>query len=104
MLIQNDPYVMHKRFDPPISPEALERMSFEEKYEGFCVDLIKVLSPYGHQGTLAADYTPERNIQFHFQAIVRTSWNISDATSSRRTFLLTDALLDVDSLKEVSRH
>ena len=41
--MQNDPYVMHKKFDPPITPEALERMSFEEKYEGFCVDLIKVL-------------------------------------------------------------
>ena len=76
--VQNDPYVMHKRFDPPISPEALERMSFEEKYEGFCVDLIKVLSPSGHQGTLAADYTAERNIRFHFQAIresLGTSWN-----------------------------
>ena len=33
---------MHKIFDPPISPEALQRMSFEEKYEGFCVDLVKV--------------------------------------------------------------
>lgn len=41
---QNDPYVMDKKFDPPITPEALERMSFEEKYEGFCVDLIKVIS------------------------------------------------------------
>ena len=41
-LSQNDPYVMHKLFDPPISPEALQRMSFEEKYEGFCVDLVKV--------------------------------------------------------------
>ena len=81
MVFQNDPYVMHKRFDPPISPEALERMSFEEKYEGFCVDLIKVLSPCGHQGTLAADYTADRNIRFHFQAIVRTSGNISDTTS-----------------------
>jgi len=40
----NDPYVMHKIFDPPISPEALQRMSFEEKYEGFCVDLIKELA------------------------------------------------------------
>ena len=41
--MQNDPYVMHKKFpDPQPSPEALERMSFEEKYEGFCVDLIKV--------------------------------------------------------------
>lgn len=37
---------MHKKFDPPITPEALERMSFEEKYEGFCVDLIKVLICY----------------------------------------------------------
>ena len=33
---------MHKIFDPPISPEALQRMSFEEKYEGFCVDMVKV--------------------------------------------------------------
>ena len=33
---------MHKLFDPPISPEALQRMSFEEKYEGFCVDMVKV--------------------------------------------------------------
>ena len=33
---------MHKIFHPPISPEALQRMSFEEKYEGFCVDLVKV--------------------------------------------------------------
>ena len=33
---------MHKIFNPPISPEALQRMSFEEKYEGFCVDLVKV--------------------------------------------------------------
>jgi len=42
----NDPYVMHKKFPPESqpSPEALERMSFEEKYEGFCVDLIKELA------------------------------------------------------------
>jgi len=40
----NDPYVMGKLFDTPITPEALQRMSFEEKYEGFCVDLIKALA------------------------------------------------------------
>jgi len=42
--VMNDPYVMSKIFEPAISPEALQRMSFEEKYEGFCVDLIKELS------------------------------------------------------------
>ena len=43
IIIQNDPYVMHKIFDTTkFSPEALARMSFEEKYEGFCVELIKV--------------------------------------------------------------
>jgi len=40
----NDPYVMHKLFDPMPSPEALQRMSFEEKYEGFCIELIKELA------------------------------------------------------------
>jgi len=40
----NDPYVMKKIFDPAKEPEALKRMSFEEKYEGFCVDLIKELA------------------------------------------------------------
>lgn len=40
----NDPYVMHKMFDPPYAAEALQRMSFEEKYEGFCIELIKELA------------------------------------------------------------
>ena len=41
--LQNDPYVMHKKFDMTVvTPEALERMSFLEKYEGFCIDLIQV--------------------------------------------------------------
>merc|ERR1719228_1083659 len=40
----NDPYVMAKIFDPPIAPEALQRMSFKEKYEGFCIELIKELA------------------------------------------------------------
>jgi hypothetical protein len=33
---------MERIFDYPVTPEAKERMSFEERYEGFCVDLIKV--------------------------------------------------------------
>jgi len=40
----NDPYVMKKSQGPEVTPEALARMSFEEKYEGFLVDLIKKLS------------------------------------------------------------
>jgi len=39
----NDPYVMHKIL-PDVTPEALQRMSFKEKYEGFCLDLIKELA------------------------------------------------------------
>ena len=33
---------MERIFDYPVTPEAKERMSFEERFEGFCVDLIKV--------------------------------------------------------------
>ena len=34
---------MHKVFKKgTVTQEALKRMSFEEKYEGFCVELIKV--------------------------------------------------------------
>jgi len=41
----NDPYVMHKVFKKgTVTQEALKRMSFEEKYEGFCVELIKKLA------------------------------------------------------------
>jgi hypothetical protein len=37
---------MERIFDYPVTPEAKERMSFEERYEGFCVDLIKVNMVY----------------------------------------------------------
>ena len=46
---------MHKIFDPPISPEALQRMSFEEKYEGFCVDLVKVDFIYYCRGVVSKE-------------------------------------------------
>ncbi|XP_023349086.1 glutamate receptor ionotropic, kainate 2 isoform X2 [Eurytemora carolleeae] len=39
-----EPFVIERIFDYPVSPEAKERMSFEERFEGFCVDLIKELS------------------------------------------------------------
>ncbi len=42
-LFQTAPFVMERIFDYPVTPEAKERMSFEERYEGFCVDLIKVI-------------------------------------------------------------
>ena len=41
---QNSPYVMEKEFDPEITEEAKNRLSFLERYEGFCIDLIKELS------------------------------------------------------------
>jgi len=40
----NSPYVMEKEFGPEVTQEAKDRMSFLERYEGFCVDLIKALS------------------------------------------------------------
>merc|ERR1712080_692147 len=40
----NDPYVMKKTQGPEVTPGALARMSFDEKYEGFLVDLIKDLA------------------------------------------------------------
>merc|ERR1719150_1450363 len=40
----NSPYVMEKEFGPEVTEEAKNRMSFLERYEGFCVDLIKELS------------------------------------------------------------
>jgi hypothetical protein len=43
-LFQTAPFVMERIFDYPVTPEAKERMSFEERYEGFCVDLIKVIN------------------------------------------------------------
>ena len=39
---KNSPYVMEKEFDSTVTPEAKARFSFLERYEGFCVDLIKV--------------------------------------------------------------
>ena len=42
-VLQTAPFVMERIFDYPVTPEAKERMSFEERFEGFCVDLIKVL-------------------------------------------------------------
>jgi len=38
------PYVMERIFDPPVLEETRDRMAFEERYEGFCVDLIKELA------------------------------------------------------------
>lgn len=35
---------MEKEFDPEITEEAKNRLSFLERYEGFCIDLIKELS------------------------------------------------------------
>jgi len=40
----NDPYVMEKIFAKDVTPEAKARMSFLEKHEGFCIDLIKELA------------------------------------------------------------
>ena len=42
MILQTEPFVIEREFDYPVSLEAKERMSFQERYEGFCVDLIKV--------------------------------------------------------------
>lgn len=39
---QNTPFVIMKSLDVP--KETLERMSFEEKYEGYVLDLVKHLS------------------------------------------------------------
>merc|ERR1719495_922533 len=39
-----EPFVIERLFDYPVSPEAKERMSFEERYEGFAVDLLRFLS------------------------------------------------------------
>ena len=33
---------MEKEFDPPVTQETKLRMSFLERYEGFCIDVIKV--------------------------------------------------------------
>ena len=41
-IFKTEPFVIERIFDYPVSPEAKERMSFEERFEGFCVDLIKV--------------------------------------------------------------
>ena len=43
-VLQNDPYVMEKTFETKITPETLNRLSFLERYEGFCIDLIKELA------------------------------------------------------------
>lgn len=40
--VQNTPFVIMKSLDVP--KETLERMSFEEKYEGYVLDLVKHLS------------------------------------------------------------
>jgi hypothetical protein len=40
--LQNTPFVILKSLDVP--KETLERMSFEEKYEGYVLDLVKYLS------------------------------------------------------------
>ena len=32
---------MEKEFDPPVTQETKLRMSFLERYEGFCIDVIK---------------------------------------------------------------
>jgi len=40
----NSPYVMEKVFDATVTAEAKARFSFLERYEGFCVDLIKALA------------------------------------------------------------
>jgi len=39
-----EPFIMRKIMAEGVTPEALERMSFEEKYEGFLIDLIKALA------------------------------------------------------------
>ena len=43
-MFQNDPYVMEKIFDQHVTAENKARMSFLERYEGFCIDLIKALA------------------------------------------------------------
>ena len=39
---QNTPFTIYKAHDVP--KEALERLSFEEKYEGYVIDFMKALS------------------------------------------------------------
>ena len=41
--VKVEPFVIERIFEYPVSQEAKERMSFEERYEGFAVDLIKVI-------------------------------------------------------------
>jgi len=49
-IFKTEPFVIERIFDYPVSPEAKERMSFEERFEGFCVDLIKVRTHNGGLG------------------------------------------------------
>lgn len=54
-IFQNSPYVMEKDdLDPDMTPEAKSRLSFLERYEGFCVDVIQELSKQvGHASTVS---------------------------------------------------
>ena len=40
----NDPYVMEKESATKLNIETRNRLSFLERYEGFCIDLIKALA------------------------------------------------------------
>ena len=35
---------MEREFDHPVTPDTKARMSFLERYEGFCIDMIKALA------------------------------------------------------------
>ena len=48
----NDPYVMEKESATKLNIETRNRLSFLERYEGFCVDLIKELAKVVGQQTL----------------------------------------------------
>ena len=41
-LFQNTPFIIVKNLDVP--KEALERLSFEEKHEGYVIDFVKALA------------------------------------------------------------
>ena len=61
----NDPYVMEKESATKLNIETRNRLSFLERYEGFCVDLIKELAKV--VGSRFASSSKKRDSEFIFR-------------------------------------
>ena len=91
----NDPYVMEKESATKLNIETRNRLSFLERYEGFCVDLIKELAKvvriaFRCNQRKGSEIIFQVKFKFKFQMQAEGSYGNKDPTTGQWTGMIKD--------------